>query len=136
MDKAQIFNFLTQQRSGYIAPFDNPDYPVMRAMVAALGDENKIYFTTRAPAEKLNLILSNDKAYVYFHKSERFTLEGLYMMGEIKICTDQAIIDMIRQSLDNRYKKYHVTYSGYCILQFTGITAQYYGHFKTETIEL
>ena len=137
MDRNQIFDFITEQKTAFIASINEQGYPVMRAMLAPRKiDGNDIYFSTNTSSSKVKQFASNDKACVYFYKRGRFKYQGLSIIGEMQICTDQATKDMIWKFGDSLFYKQGVTDPDYCVLKFTCKSAEYYCDFKIEKIEL
>jgi len=137
MDKARIFQFIAEQKTAFIASVNGQGYPVIRAMLAPRKiDGNEIYFTTNTSSNKIKQYAENGKACVYFYKRGRFKYQGVSIIGEMQICTDQATKDMIWRFGDQIFYKQGVTDPDYCVLKFVGRTAEYYCDFKTETIEL
>ena len=58
------------------------------------------------------------------------------MTGEMLVCTDQATKDEIWRFGDTMFYKGGACDPDYCVLKFTGTSAEYYCDFKTQTIEL
>ena len=137
MDRAQIFEFIAEQKTAFISSVNEQGYPVMRAMLAPRKiDGNDIYFSTNTSSSKVKQFTANDKACVYFYKRGRFKYQGLSIIGEMQICTDQATKDMIWKFGDSLFYKQGVTDPDYCVLKFTCRSAEYYCDFKIEKIEL
>lgn len=137
MDKAQLFQFISAQKTAFIASVDGQGYPVIRAMLAPRKIEgNEIYFTTNTSSNKIRQYSANNKACVYFYQRGRFKYQGASIIGEMQICTDMATKEEIWRFGDKMFYKQGVTDPDYCVLKFTGISAEYYCDFKTETIEL
>ena len=137
MDRNQIFEFITEQKTAFIASINEQGYPVMRAMLAPRKiDGNDIYFSTNTSSSKVKQFAANDKACVYLYKRGRFKYQGLSIIGEMQICTDQATKDMIWKFGDSLFYKQGVTDPDYCVLKFTCKSAEYYCDFKIEKIEL
>ena len=137
MDKAQIFEFISEQKTAFIASVDEQGYPVMRAMLAPRKiDGNDIYFSTNTSSNKVKQFTENNKACVYFYKRGRFKYQGLSIIGEMQIFTDQATKDMIWKFGDSLFYKQGVTDPDYCVLKFTCKSAEYYCDFKIEKFEL
>ena len=96
MDKSQIFEFIAEQKTAMIASVDEQGYPVVRAMLAPRKiDGNDIYFTTNTSSHKVKQYLANNKAGVYFYKRGRFKYQGVCLIGEMQVCTDQPTKDAI-----------------------------------------
>lgn len=132
----QIFNFISAQKTAFIASVDGQGYPVIRAMLAPRKiDGNDIYFSTNTSSNKIKQFSANGKACVYFYKRGRFKYQGLSIIGEMQICTDQPTKDMIWKFGDSLFYKQGVTDPDYCVLKFTCKSAEYYCDFKIEKIE-
>ena len=137
MDKAQILQFIAKQKTAFLASVNEQGYPVIRAMLAPrVIDGNELYFSTNTSSDKIKQFTANNKACVYFYKRGKFKYQGVTVLGEIQVCTDQATKDKIWRFGDKLFYKQGVTDPDYCVLKFTGKTAEYYCDFKIETIEL
>lgn len=137
MNKDQLFQFISEQKTAFIASVNAQGYPVVRAMLAPrVIDGNDIYFSTNTSSKKIEQYTANSKACVYFYKRGRFKYQGVSIIGEMKVCTDQPTKDMIWRFGDKLFYKQGVTDPDYCVLKFTCKTAEYYCDFKIETMEL
>lgn len=137
MDKNEIYQFISEQKTAFIASVDEDGFPVIRAMLAPRKiDGNEIYFSTNASSKKIKHYTQNNKACVYFYKRGKFKYQGVSIIGEMEICTDQATKNEIWRFGDKLFYKQGVTDPDYCVLKFKGITAEYYCDFKIEKIEL
>ncbi len=136
MDKAQIFEFISKQKTAFVASVDGEGYPVIRAMLAPRKiDGNDIYFTTNTSSNKVKQYLSDNKACVYFYKRGKIKYQGVSILGEMRVCTDQPTKDMIWRFGDGFVYRKGVTDPDYCVLKFTCKTAEYYCDLKTETVD-
>ena len=97
---------------------------------------NHIYFSTNTSSKKIKQYLNNDKACVYFYKRGKFKYQGVCIIGEMEVCTDQPTKDKIWRIGDKIFYKQGVTDPDYCVLKFKCKTAEYYCDFKTATMEL
>lgn len=137
MDKNQIFEFIFEQKTAFIASVNAQGYPVIRAMLAPRKiDGNYIYFTTNTSSNKVKQYIENDKAGIYFYKRGKFKYQGVSVTGRMEVCTDQPTKDMVWRIGDKLFYKQGVTDPDYCVLKFKCETAEYYCDFKVETIEL
>lgn len=136
MDREQIFQFISRQKTAFIASIDECGYPVIRAMLAPRKtDGNDIYFTTNTSSKKIRHYAENGKACVYFYKRGKFKYRGVSITGEMEICTDQKTKNEIWRAGDKLFYKQGVTDPDYCVLKFKCKSAEYYCDFKTQTIE-
>ena len=137
MDKTKIFQFIAKQKTAFIASINDQGYPIIRAMLAPRKIEgNDIYFSTNTSSNKIKQFLVNNKACVYFYKRGKFKYQGVSIIGEMQVCTDQSTKNEIWRLCDKLFYKQGVTDPDYCVLKFVAKTATYYCDFKTETIEL
>ena len=137
MDKSQILEFISEQKTAFIASVNEQGYPVIRAMLAPRKiDGDEIYFTTNTSSNKIKQFSMNDKACIYFYKRGKFKYQGVCIIGEMQICTDQETKDEIWRFGDKLFYKKGVTDPDYCVLKFTAKAAEYYCDFKVEKIEL
>ena len=137
MNKEQIYQFISEQKTAFLASVNEQGYPVIRAMLAPRKIENgKIYFSTNTSSNKVKQFLSNDKACVYFYKRGKFKYQGVTILGEMEVCTDQPTKDEIWRFGDKLFYKQGVTDPDYCVLKFTCRAAEYYCDLKVQTVEL
>ena len=137
MDKVQIFEFISEQKTAFIASVNAQGYPVVRAMLAPRKiDGNEIYFTTNTSSNKVKQYLSNNKACIYFYKRSKFKYQGVSITGDMEVCTDQETKNEIWRFGDKLFYKKGVTDPDYCVLKFQCKSAEYYCDFKTQTIDL
>lgn len=137
MDRDQIYQFISEQKTAFIASVNEQGFPVIRAMLAPRKiDGNEIYFTTNTSSNKIKQYTANSKACIYFYKRGKFKYQGVSITGEMEICSDNPTKEMIWRFGDKMFYKQGVTDPDYCVLKFKGMTAEYYCDFKIEKIEL
>ena len=137
MDRDQICQFISEQKTAFIASVNEQGFPVIRAMLAPRKiDGNEIYFTTNTSSNKIKQYTANNKACIYFYKRGKFKYQGVSITGEMEICTDNPTKEMIWRFGDKMFYKQGVTDPDYCVLKFKGMTAEYYCDFNIEKIEL
>ena len=136
MDKIQILEFISQQKTAFIASVNEQGFPVIRAMLAPRKiDGNEIYFTTNTSSNKIKQYLANNKACIYFYKRGKFKYQGVSIIGKMEVCTDQETKNEIWRFGDKLFYKKGVTDPDYCVLKFICKSAEYYCDLKTETVE-
>ena len=136
MDKAQLLKFISKQKTAFIASVNEEGYPIMRAMLSPRKiDGDEFYFSTNTSSKKVKQLLENDKACIYFYKRGTFKYQGVSIIGEMEVCTDQPIKDMIWRFGDQLFYRQGVTDPDYCVLKFKAKTAEYYCDLKIETVE-
>ncbi len=136
MDKAQIFQFISKQKTAFIASVNGQGQPVIRAVSAPRIIDGEIYFSTNTSSNKVKQYLANNKACVYFYKRGKIKYQGVSITGVMQVCTDQATKDKVWRFGDSLFYKQGKTDPDYCVLKFVGKTAEYYCDFKIETIDL
>lgn len=137
MDKNDIYKFISEQKTAFIASVDERGYPVIRAMLAPRVIENdKIYFSTNTSSNKVKQYTADNKACVYFYKRGKFKYQGVTVIGEMEICTDRETKSKIWRIGDRIYYKQGVDDPDYCVLKFTCKSAEYYCDFKVEKIDM
>ena len=137
MDKTKMFQFISKQKTAFIASVNEHGYPVVRAMLAPRKiDGNEIYFSTNTSSNKVKQYLANNKACIYFYKRGKIKYQGVTMIGEMQVCTVQATKEEIWRFTDKLIYKKGVTDPDYCVLKFKGISAEYYCDLKIEQIAL
>ncbi len=136
MEKDQILQFISKQKTAFIASIDEQGRPVIRALSAPrIIEGNEIYFSTNTSSNKVKQFLANNKACVYFYKRGKIKYQGVSITGEMQVCTDQATKDKVWRLGDRLFYKKGVTDPDYCVLKFKCKTAEYYCDFKIEAIE-
>ena len=137
MDKKQILEFISEQKTAFIASVNEQGYPLVRAMLAPRKiDGNEIYFTTNTSSNKVKQYLANNKACIYFYKRGKFKYQGVSVTGEMEVCTDQETKNEIWRFGDKLFYKQGVTDPDYCVLKFKCKSAEYYCDFKVKRVDL
>ncbi len=136
MNKSDILHFISKRKTTFIGSVNEQGFPVIRAMLAPRKiDDNTIYFTTNTSSKKIKQFTENNKASVYFYRRGLIKYQGVCILGEMEVCTDQPTKDMIWRKGDTMYYKLGPTDHDYCVLKFKCLTAEYYCDLKHETID-
>ncbi len=136
MNKSDILHFISKRKTAFIGSVNEQGFPVIRAMLAPRKiDDNTIYFTTNTSSKKIKQFTENNKASVYFYRRGLIKYQGVCILGEMEVCTDQPTKDLIWRKGDTMYYKLGPTDPDYCVLKFKCQTAQYYCDLKHETID-
>ncbi|MCR4662195.1 MAG: pyridoxamine 5'-phosphate oxidase family protein [Clostridia bacterium] len=135
MDKSNVIEFISKQKTAFIGSVNEDGFPVIRAMLAPRKiDNNDIYFTTNTSSNKIKQFTENDKSCLYFYKRGLFKYQGVCITGKMEVCLDQNTKNEIWRTGDKIYYKQGVTDPDYCVLKFTCISAEYYCDLKKETV--
>lgn len=79
ISKERIFEFISKQKTSFIASVDEEGFPNMKAMLAPRKiDGNRIYFTTNTSSLRVAQYRANPKASVYFYQQGPLPLRGRY----------------------------------------------------------
>ena len=136
MTKEQLIEFISQQKTAFLASVNSEGYPVVRAMLAPrFIDGTDFYFSTNTSSSKVKQFTENSKACVYFYKRGRFKYQGATLTGTMSVCTDQETKDLIWRVGDTLFYRNGKTDPDYCVLKFTCQKAEYYCDFKIEKFE-
>ncbi len=135
MDKAQILQFISEQKTAFIASVNEQGQPVIRAVSAPRIIDGEICFSTNTSSNKVKQYLANNQACIYFYKRGKIKYQGVSITGEMQVCTDQATKDKVWRFGDRLFYKQGATDPDYCVLKFKCKSAEYYCDFKIETIE-
>ena len=96
MTKEQLIEFISQQKTAFLASVNSEGYPVVRAMLAPrVIDGTDFYFSTNTSSSKVKKFTENSKACFYFYKRGRFKYQGATVTGTMSVCTDQETKDLI-----------------------------------------
>ena len=136
MEKADILKFISKRKTAFISSVNEQGYPVVRAMLAPRKvADDEIYFTTNTSSRKIAQFKENPAACVYFYRKGIFRYQGVCLIGEMEICTDEETKKEIWRPLDKTFYPEGVTDPDYCVLKFKCKKAEYYCDLKSETIE-
>lgn len=136
MNKQSIYDYISRQRTSLISSVDENGYPATRALIQpVLIDGNDIYFATYTSSRKVRHYRNNPKACVYFF-SKGQSFQGVEIRGEMLVMTDQPTKSRFWKPFFNKFYKKGVTDPDYCILKFSGVEAQWFSDYRTETVKL
>lgn len=137
IDKDEIFDFISRQKTSFIASVDREGYPNMKAMLAPRKIEGRcIYFTTNTSSMRVSQYRAEPKASVYFYKKGRFRYEGVMLVGTMEVLEDEETKREIWRTGDTMFYKGGVADPDYCVLKFTAERGRHYCNFKSESFDL
>lgn len=135
--KEQIFEFITKQTVAFIASVDENGFPNMKAMLAPRKiDGDTFYFTTNTSSMRVAQYKNDEKASIYFFNKGRFKYEGVMLVGNMDVLTDEETKKEIWRTGDSMFYRGGVTDPDYCVLKFTAIKGRYYCDLKTESFDV
>lgn len=137
MTKDGIYEFILRQKTSFISSVDEDGYPWTRALIAPrLIEGNDLYFSTYTSSNKVKQFSNNPKASLYFYEKSKPRWQGVMLKGTMEVLTEQKTKDRFWRDSDRMFFRKGKTDPNYCVLKFTGIEAEYFISFKTETIKL
>ncbi|MFT3983864.1 MAG: pyridoxamine 5'-phosphate oxidase family protein [Lachnospiraceae bacterium] len=135
--KEQIYEFIREQKTAFVASVDEEGYPNMKAMFAPRKIEGDcFYFTTNTSSMRAQQFIKNPKASIYFYHRGRFRYEGVMLIGIMEVMQDEEIKKEIWRTGDSMYYKQGVADPDYCVLRFTALKGRRYCDLKTENFSL
>ena len=137
ISRERVLELIQKQSVALIASVDADGFPNMKAMLMPRKIEgNSFYFTTNTSSMRVRQYLQNDKASVYFFNKGRFRYEGVMLIGNMAVLTDDETKKDIWRTGDTLFYKKGVTDPDYCVLCFTAVKGRYYCDLKTESFDL
>lgn len=137
MTRDWLIEFISAQKTAFIASVDEDGFPCLKAMLAPRKiDGDCFYFTTNTSSERVRQYRKNPKASIYFYKRGRFKYEGVMLKGRMEVLTDQDTKESIWRIGDTLYYKLGVTDPDYCVLKFTAENGRSYCDFKSENFKM
>ena len=136
MDKSQVLRFIAKRKTAFLGSVDESGHPVIRAMLSPRKIEgDTLWFSTNTSSNNVRQFRENGKACVYFYRRGLLRYQGVCMIGEIEVLTDQPSKDAIWRRGDKLFYKGGVTDPDYCVLKCKCKTAEVYCDLKTRTVE-
>ncbi len=135
--KEQIYEFIREQKTAFVASVDEEGCPNMKAMFAPRKIEGDcFYFTTNTSSMRAQQFMKNPKASIYFYRRGRFRYEGVMLSGIMEVLQDEEIKKEIWRTGDSMYYKQGAADPDYCVLKFTALKGRRYCDLKTENFSL
>ena len=141
-DLANVFkNIITSQEWIFLSSVNAEGMPETRTMInlanprlfpklqSFFAEGFTTYFSTNTSSEKVRQFSVNRNASVYYYNAATF--EGLLLLGDIEIVTDQKIKEGFWHDNWTMYYKNGVHDPDYTLMQFTPHSYKYYnGNFQ------
>ena len=135
MDKCDVLGFIKTRKTAFLGSVDETGHPVIRAMLSPRKIEgDALWFSTNTSSDKVKQFRENHKACVYFYRRGLFRYQGVCIIGEMEVLTDQPTKDAIWRRGDKLFYKEGATDPDYCVLKFKCETARVYRDLKIETV--
>jgi general stress protein 26 len=124
-------NIVEQSNQTIISSIDQDGYPNVKAMLPPrdhIGLKT-FFFTTNTSSLRIQQFRDNQKSSLYFYNA--LSYQGIMLLGEMQVITDQAVKDRIWHVGDDIYYQKGKTDPDYCVLQFTAHSARLYQNFSS-----
>lgn len=130
-----IENLVDHQDVCFLSFMNDAGFPTARAMLNPRKRQGlkEFYLTTNSSSQKVQSLLLNPKAGLYFY--DRPTYRGVAFTGTVEVLHDQAIKDEVWRDMDTIFYESN-TDPDYCVLKFTATAARYYQDYTSTNIEL
>lgn len=110
-------------------------YPNIKAMIKMENEGlNRIWFSTNTSSRRVNQLVRNSKACVYFVDFEQWM--GLMLVGDVEVLQDLESKQRLWREGFEKYYPLGVTDPDYSVLRFTAQWGNYYHALSNVTFEL
>lgn len=130
-----ITKLIERQEVCFLSFIDKNGFPTVRTMLNPRKHQGikEFYLTTNTKSEKVQALLKDPKAGLYFY--DRPLYRGIAFAGTVEVIYGQAVKDEIWRDMDIIFYKSN-TDPDYCVLKFTANSARYYQDYRSIDIEL
>lgn len=130
-----IINLVDRQEVCFLSFIDENGFPSTRTMLnpRKRQDIKEFYLTTNTKSKKVQALLANNKAGLYFY--DRPLYRGIAFEGTVEVIYDQTIKNEVWRDMDIIFYESN-TDPDYCVLKFTAKSARYYQDYKSTDITL
>lgn len=130
-----IIHLVDRQEVCFLSFIDENGYPSTRTMLNPRKRQGikEFYLTTNTKSKKVQALLANPKAGLYFY--DRPLYRGIAFAGTVEVLYDQAIRDEVWRDMDIIFYKNN-TDPDYCVLKFTAISARYYQYYDSLDLKI
>ena len=130
-----IIKLIERQEVCFLSFIDENGFPSTRTMLNPRKHQGikEFYLTTNTSSKKVQALLNNPKAGLYFY--DRALYRGIAFAGTVEIVYDQTVKDEIWRDMDIIFYESN-TDPDYCVLKFTANSARYYQDYQSADIKL
>lgn len=138
MDLEQLESFINKRKISFIGSIDENGFPNIKAMLKPRQHNGlkEFYFSTNTSALRTRQYLRNPHASIYFYRKGLIKYEGVMLVGNMEVLTDQETKDKLWRKGDSLFYKGGKTDPDYCVLKFTAKTGRYYCDLKSESFDI
>lgn len=110
-------------------------YPNIKAMIKMENEGlNRIWFSTNTSSKRVDQLVRNSKACVYFVDFKQWM--GLMLVGDVELLQDMESRQRLWRDGNEKYYPLGVTDPDYSVLRFTAMWGNYYHALSNVTFEL
>lgn len=130
-----IIHLVDRQEVCFLSFIDENGYPSTRTMLNPRKRQGikEFYLTTNTKSKKVQALLTNPKAGLYFY--DRPLYRGIAFAGTVEVLYDQATKDEIWRDMDIIFYQNN-TDPEYCVLKFTATSARYYQDYHSIDLQI
>ncbi len=130
-----IIKLIDRQEVCFLSFIDENGFPSTRTMLNPRKHQGikEFYLTTNTKSKKVQALLANSKAGLYFY--DRPLYRGIAFAGTVEVLYDQSIKDEIWRDMDIIFYESN-TDPDYCVLKFTAEYARYYQDYHSTDIRI
>lgn len=130
-----IEDLVDRQEVCFLSFIDGSGSPTTRAMLNPRKRQGlkEFYLTTNTASQKVQALLSNPKAGLYFYNRQLYC--GMAFTGSVEVIYDQAIKNEIWHDMDTIFYENN-TDPNYCVLRFTAQRVRFFQNYTSTDIEL
>lgn len=130
-----IEDLVDRQEVCFLSFIDSSGSPTTRAMLNPRKRQGlkEFYLTTNTASQKVQALLSNPKAGLYFYNRQLYC--GMAFTGSVEVIYDQAIKNEIWHDMDTIFYENN-TDPNYCVLRFTAQRVRFFQNYTSTDIEL
>lgn len=130
-----IIELVDRQEVCFLSFIDENGFPSTRTMLnpRKRRDIKEFYLTTNTKSKKVQALLANPRACLYFY--DRPLYRGIAFTGNVEVIYDQTIKDEVWRDMDVIFYEGN-TDPDYCVLKFTAVSARYYQDYSSIDIKI
>lgn len=131
----RIIKLVDRQEVCFLSFIDEKGFPSTRTMLNPRKRQGikEFYLTTNTGSKKVQALLANPKAGLYFY--DRALYHGVAFAGTVEVIHDQSVKDEVWRDMDIIFYESN-TDPDYCVLKFTAESARYYQDYTSTDIQL
>ena len=132
---AAIAKMIDRQDVCFLSFIKADGFPTTRTMLNPRKRQGikEFYLTTNTKSQKVQSLLQNPKAGLYFY--DRPLYRGVAFTGTVEVMSDQSIKNEVWRDMDTIFYENN-TDPDFCVLKFTAEAARYYQDYHSTNLSL